>query len=182
MCPFRAAEAGAFLHCCLGRNPMCRLYLQRTHEPTNQHRLVYYCVNHIQLNINAQGSKCLYSVGTIVTPNIHNRLSVVYLWELCGVVPSRRIPTLRHFWKRQNGHLFLWVLSILHSWFSAHVYLLLFCTVRLKKPWNETLCVESRRLREDRLLLIIRMILWCIRWKGRCAFFFFLDCILFMKW
>lgn len=79
MCPFYAAEAGASLHCCLGRNPICKLYLQRTHEPTKQHRLVYYCINHIQLNINTHGSKCLCSVGIIVTLNIHNVLSEVYL-------------------------------------------------------------------------------------------------------
>ncbi len=51
--------------------------------------------------------------------------------------PSRRIPTFRHFWKRQNGHRFLWVLSILQSWLSAHVYRLLFCTVLLKKPFRK---------------------------------------------
>lgn len=57
-----------------------------------------------------------------------------YYYYYCSSLPSSRIPTLRHFWNRQKGHLFLWVLSILHSWFSAHVYLLLFCTVLLKKP------------------------------------------------
>lgn len=54
-------------------------------------------------------------------------------------IPSNLMPTSRHFWNRQQGHLFRCVLSILHSWFSAQVYLFLFWTVLLKKPWRKYL-------------------------------------------
>lgn len=35
--------------------------------------------------------------------------------------PSRRIPTVRHFWKRQKGQRLRCVLSILQLWLSVHV-------------------------------------------------------------
>lgn len=54
--------------------------------------------------------------------------------EQACALPSSFIPTLRHFWNRQYGQRFLWVLSIWQLWFSMHVYLLLFWTVRLKNP------------------------------------------------
>lgn len=57
--------------------------------------------------------------------------------------PSSLMPTLRHFWKRQKGHLFLWVLSMPQSWFCVHVYLLLFWTVLLKKPCHDNACNKN---------------------------------------
>jgi len=60
-------------------------------------------------------------------------------------LPSSFMPTSRHFWNRQYGHRFLWVLSIIHDWFSRHTYLLRFCTVRLKKPTRTHKMWSSRK-------------------------------------
>lgn len=70
-----------------------------------------------------------------------NRLNDNVKWrgEMKRTIPSNLMPTSRHFWNRQQGHLFRCVLSILHSWFSAQVYLFLFWTVLLKKPWRKYL-------------------------------------------
>ena len=51
-------------------------------------------------------------------------------------VPSNFIPTPKHFWNLQYGHLFLWLLSIGQLRLSTHEYTFLFCTVRLKNPEN----------------------------------------------
>lgn len=85
-----------------------------------------------------------YVVFIIIIISVIICIVVVFI-ETVESVPSSRMPTLRHFWKRQKGHLFLWVLSILHSWFSAHVYLLLFCTVLLKKPWKKNNSIVEKR-------------------------------------
>ena len=52
------------------------------------------------------------------------------------MVPSNFIPTVRHFWNLQKGHLFLWLLSMRQVRLSTHEYTFLFCTVRLKNPAN----------------------------------------------
>ena len=55
-------------------------------------------------------------------------------WSVFVSIPSLTIPTARHFWNRQNWHLFLRLLSTGQSLFPRHTYLAPFCTVLLKNP------------------------------------------------
>lgn len=52
--------------------------------------------------------------------------------------PSNFMPTSKHFWNRQYGHRFRWVLSMWHCRSATHVYTFLFCTVRLKNPLHDS--------------------------------------------
>lgn len=79
-----------------------------------------------------------------------------------SALPSSFIPTLRHFWNRQYGQRFLWVLSIWQLWFSMHVYLLLFWTVRLKNPCG-------RDVSHLPVLLWWLVPVLYFRWGGTCA-------------
>lgn len=73
-------------------------------------------------------------------------------------LPSNFMPTLRHFWNRQYGHLFRWLLSIWQLRLSTHEYTFLFCTVRLKNPENKTVhCSCHNNLTHD---------LYESRWSG----------------
>lgn len=71
------------------------------------------------------------------------------------------MPTRRHFWNLQNGHRFLWVLSILHAWCSAQMYFLLFWTVLLKKPCE---CWRGRIHLKQALLLSS-----CLQHNNNCS-------------
>ena len=53
-------------------------------------------------------------------------------------LPSSFMPTSRHFWKRQYGHRFLCVLSMTQHRSATQLYTFLFCTVRLKKPLQDS--------------------------------------------
>lgn len=53
-------------------------------------------------------------------------------------IPSNFMPTVRHFWNLQYGHLFRWLLSIWQLLLSTQEYTFLFWTVLLKKPGRRT--------------------------------------------
>lgn len=58
-------------------------------------------------------------------------LSLLVFLILCS--PSLTIPTVRHFWKRQNWHRFRLFLSTGQSLLARQTYLEFFWTVRCKK-------------------------------------------------
>lgn len=55
---------------------------------------------------------------------------ISHLWESDITLPSLTIPTVRHFWKRQNWQRFLLLLSTGQSLLARHTYFAFFCTVR----------------------------------------------------
>lgn len=69
---------------------------------------------------------CFFSLRWSIKGLIEREASFWVHW------PSFTMPTARHFWKRQNWHRFLLLLSTGQFLSARHTYLAFFCTVRCK--------------------------------------------------